>query len=87
MARISASHLLQLAKLHYRRFKLSQRAAGLLIFFVVGNDLGKPKLCGQFVVALLHLFQTIDHGKLHPPSKAGLQCFLGNESQKGGKEA
>ncbi len=59
-------HLLQLAKLLDRRFNFAQRLGRLLIFFVVVNDLGQRKLRLQVVVALLHLFQTIDHGASRP---------------------
>ena len=59
-------HLLQLAELLHRRLELAQRPSGLLVLFVVGYHLGKPHLSGKLVVTLLHLFQTIDHGKLQP---------------------
>ena len=42
--------------------KLAQGAAGFLILLVVADDLGHAHLHGELVVALLHLFQTINHG-------------------------
>ncbi len=54
--------LLQLAKLHDRDFEFAQGAAGFLVLLVVGDDLGKAELCGELLVPLFHMFQTIDHG-------------------------
>ena len=56
------AHLLQLAELHHRSFQVAERLAGLLIFFAVVDNLGQRELGGELFVALLHLFQTINHG-------------------------
>ena len=65
------AHLLQLAKLLDRRLDFAQRLGGLLILFVVVQDLGQRELRLQLVVALLHLFQTIDHLASEPLCGAG----------------
>ena len=54
-------HLLQLAVLLYRLFDFAQGLGGLLIFLVVVDHFGQRELRLQVVVALLHLFQTINH--------------------------
>ena len=64
MARASARplpHLLQLAILLHRLFDLAQGLGGFLIFFVVVQHFRQRELRLQLVVALLHLFQAIDH--------------------------
>ena len=55
------AHLLQLAELHHRSFKIAERLARLLVFFAVVDHLRQRELVAQLIVALLHLFQTIDH--------------------------
>ena len=42
-------------------FDFAQRLGDLLIFFVVVQDFGQRELRLQVVVALLHLFQAIEH--------------------------
>ena len=69
----SLAHLLEFAKLLDRRFQLAQGTAGLLILFVVGNNLWKPELGGEVIVTLLHLLQTVDHGE--PPLRGADSWF------------
>ena len=64
-------HLLQFAILLHRLFDLAERLGGLLIFLVVVDDLGQRELRLQVVVALLHLFQAINH--CAPPGVSGLR--------------
>ena len=59
-------HLLQFAILFDGLFDLAKRLGGLLIFFVVVQHFGQRELRLQVVVALLHLFQTIEHCDLLP---------------------
>ena len=64
MARASSQallNLLQFAIFLDRLFDLAERLGGLLIFFVVVQHFGQRKLGLQVVVALLHLFQAIEH--------------------------
>ena len=62
------AHLLQLAVLLHRSLHLAQRFRDLLVFFVVVEDLRQRELRLHLVVALLHLFQSIDD---HMPALRG----------------
>ncbi len=57
-------HLLQLAILLDGLFNLAQRLRGLGVALVVVDDFRQRELRLQFRVALLHLFQTIQHDNL-----------------------
>ncbi len=86
------AHLLQFAELHDRGLQVTKSFSGLVVLFAVVDHLGQGKLRGELFVALLHLFQTIDHGKT---SLARLKFtgapwahfleLLGDKSEKGGK--
>ena len=66
-------HLLELAVLLDGRFNFAESLGGLLVLLVVVDDLGQRELRLQLVVAVLHLFETIDHG--FTPVVAGRQTF------------
>ena len=56
------ANLLELAVFFDGSFDFAQRFGGLLVVLVVVQDFRQRELRLQFVVALLHLFQAIDHG-------------------------
>ncbi len=64
----SLAHLHQVAIFLNRLLDFAQRSAGLLILLMVIDDFGLRKLRRKLFVALFHLFQTIDHGKLLAPA-------------------
>ena len=68
------AHLLQLAVLHHRGFKVAERLAGLLILFAVVDHLGQRELGAELLVALFHLFQTINHMPSGPRGFGVVNC-------------
>ena len=79
------SHLLERTVLLYRRLQIAQGFGGLLVFFVVVNDLGQHELRLQLFKTLLHLFQTINHGPSPPPGFEILDWKCGKTGIGGGR--
>ncbi len=80
------ARLLQLAILLHRLLDLAQSLADLLIFFVVVQHFRQRELRLQFIEALLHLFQAIQHGKLRRPTAWGNPCIRFMGGNKGAEQ-